>query len=1006
MEDGARRAILQAVLENRNCQTFGGSSSRVTLLKWLGACEDELDVARSSEADEAAFPSSIAVEEVLVGRAEELDALLSQTLGAGRGIGAWTVVSGTTGGLGKSTLARAYCRAARPRYPMGVFWVNAASAVSLEHGFRAMALKRPFVVAQFEGVGANPEEARQAVLQWLSGNRGWLLVLDGADDLGLVERYVPRGSTGHVLITTRASKQELVDHKCVPLSAVEVALDTMGPRDSLIMVVSARLELASLDYKEAVHFLGGENSAECRAAQWLVGPEGVDGLAPALLQAGAYMRQQEIGFEQYVELFKARQLLLFKDQAVGAVGKNKSTQQVRASRLLSLFGMPAGVGSKDGRARRIVLTTWSMIRDRVALAPAGAAAVDTLALASFVAPDGVPVALLGLAGGPRGLQEYLGGAVEVYSDGSAGAASGVVNSGVEQVDMKPQHASSVGACADVLKLLRQYHLVTLAADRGTFSVHRLLQSVVLESMTADVSVVRECAVAACQGLIQGVAGAWSLRHSDWSKAVSDVQLWLPHGQHVHSAGILLDLCRQNGDEALAGTFASLLDKLTTSLCGIGWHVSALPLAVESLVLQRRLWAHVGGVHSHVATGLNNLSQVYLSLGRLEEALPLAEESLALHRRLWAHVDGVHSHVATGLSSLSQVYRSLGRLEEALPLAEESLELQRRLWAGVGGVHSDVATGLSSLSQVYWSLGRLEEALPLAEESLALERRLWAGVDGVHSDVARGLNNLCSVYKSLGRLEEALPLAVESLALHRMLWAGVGGVHSDVARGLNNLCSVYKSLGRLEEALSLAEESLALQRRLWVGVGGVHSDVARGLNNLSGVYRSLGRLEEALPLAEESLALERRLWAHVDGVHSDVAWGLSSLSQVYALLGRLEEALPLAEESLALKRRLWAHVDGVHSDVATGLNNLSQVYTSLGRLEEALPLVEEAACIARVVCAGLPPSAHGGLLRAVEENLRGVKERISSSPARGSGAQRQSAAADRLRRKLEARRRGK
>ena len=105
--------------------------------------------------------------------------------------------------------------------------------------------------------------------------------------------------------------------------------------------------------------------------------------------------------------------------------------------------------------------------------------------------------------------------------------------------------------------------------------------------------------------------------------------------------------------------------------------------------------------------------------------------------------------------------------------------------------------------------------------------------------------------------------------------------------------------------------------------------------------------------------------------------------MFVSLGRLEEALPLAEEALALDRRLWAHVGGVHRDVATGLNNLSQVYDSLGRLEEALPLAEEATCVARVVCAGLPPSAHGGLLRNVEETLRGVNERLSRRPARGS-----------------------
>ena len=95
-----------------------------------------------------------------------------------------------------------------------------------------------------------------------------------------------------------------------------------------------------------------------------------------------------------------------------------------------------------------------------------------------------------------------------------------------------------------------------------------------------------------------------------------------------------------------------------------------------------------------------MSGVYESLGRLEEALPLAEESLALQRRLWAGVDGVHSHVARGLNNLSQVYQAMGRLEDALPPAEECLAAQRRSRAGVGRAHIRYAGGLKNAADTY------------------------------------------------------------------------------------------------------------------------------------------------------------------------------------------------------------------------------------------------------------------------------------------------------------------
>jgi hypothetical protein len=111
------------------------------------------------------------------------------------------------------------------------------------------------------------------------------------------------------------------------------------------------------------------------------------------------------------------------------------------------------------------------------------------------------------------------------------------------------------------------------------------------------------------------------------------------------------------------------------------------------------------------------------MGRLEEALPLAEESLALDRRLWAGVGGVHSDVSRGLNNLSQVYQGMGRVEEALPLAEEAVAMARAVCAGLGrGAHGalfEVCVG--TLRGVEAAIARLPtpavtDSRPTAEEA--------------------------------------------------------------------------------------------------------------------------------------------------------------------------------------------------------------------------------------------------------------------------------------------------
>jgi hypothetical protein len=43
-----------------------------------------------------------------------------------------------------------------------------------------------------------------AVLRWFATHDHWLTIFDNADDLSLVEAFLPPGGKGHLLLTTRA----------------------------------------------------------------------------------------------------------------------------------------------------------------------------------------------------------------------------------------------------------------------------------------------------------------------------------------------------------------------------------------------------------------------------------------------------------------------------------------------------------------------------------------------------------------------------------------------------------------------------------------------------------------------------------------------------------------------------------------------------------------------------------------------------------------------------------
>jgi tetratricopeptide (TPR) repeat protein len=103
------------------------------------------------------------------------------------------------GGIGKTQIAVEYAYRFHQDYQV-VLWARAESTEALTSSFITIAtlLKLPEHEAQEQTITV------QAVKSWLQTHSGWLLLLDNADDLGLVSAFLPPVLGGHLLLTTRA----------------------------------------------------------------------------------------------------------------------------------------------------------------------------------------------------------------------------------------------------------------------------------------------------------------------------------------------------------------------------------------------------------------------------------------------------------------------------------------------------------------------------------------------------------------------------------------------------------------------------------------------------------------------------------------------------------------------------------------------------------------------------------------------------------------------------------
>ncbi len=246
------------------------------------------------------------------------------------------VLSGL-GGVGKTQAALEYAVRHRDDYPDGVFWVNAETASGLTSGFVEIAETLRLSAA----ASNDQEQVVRAVLEWLNGNGGWLLILDNVDDRADVAAFLPQRGKGHVLITSRES-----------------VFGEIG--------VARGLEVADFDSSEAVRFLlkrtgredtdSGEGGAtELPAATALAAELG--NLPLALEQAAAYIAETNAAFSDYLTAFRKRRVTLL-EKAKGLVSHDT------------------------------VEITWATNFE--AVERASPAAADVLRVSAFLAPDAIP----------------------------------------------------------------------------------------------------------------------------------------------------------------------------------------------------------------------------------------------------------------------------------------------------------------------------------------------------------------------------------------------------------------------------------------------------------------------------------------------------------------------------------------------------------------------------------------------------------------------------------------
>ena len=321
-------------------------------------------------------------------------------------------------------------------------------------------------------------------------------------------------------------------------------------------------------------------------------------------------------------------------------------------------------------------------------------------------------------------------------------------------------------------------------------------------------------------------------------------------------------------------------------------------------------------HPDTLTCMSNLASTFLYQGNFEEAEKLQMQVL----NLWTKLLGPeHPHTLTAMNNLALTFSDQRNFEEAEKLQLQVLNLRAKL---LGPEHPSTLTSMNNLALTFSHQKIFGEAEKLQVQVLKLQTKL---LGAEHPHTLTAMNNLALTFSDQGKFEEAEGLQLQLLNLRTKL---LGSEHPSTLTSMNNLALTFSDEENFEEAEKLQMQVLKLQTKL-LGVEDPHTLIS--MNNLASTFLGEGNFEEAEKLLLQVLNLHTKL---LGMEHPNTLSSMNYLASTFSDQGKFEEAEKLQMQVLNLQTKL---LGPEHPDTLTSTENLASTFAKQGKFEEAIRL---------------------------------------------------------------------
>jgi tetratricopeptide (TPR) repeat protein len=728
-------------------------------------------------------------------REKILEAIASFFTAEHRGRTAILALSGL-GGVGKTSIAKAYCDMSSNRY-QDMLWLNASSRTMLSTYVNSLADQLSLPNAMRE----NERQFFAACKQWLRDRPRWLLVLDQIEDMTLIDLMVPPSSNGHVLLTMRKPNtwKGALD---LPVPSLDVEAG------ALLLLRRIQILQAQSPLKQAPEKMVHQAKEIARA---------LDGFPLALDQAGVYLKEKGGGLVNYLKLYKEQRAYLL----------NESEQAMDDQRA-SVMG--------------ILAPMFDALQDSVHL--------DLLYLLAFLHPDVIIEGQL-VNGGQKlreplrslmanhlALHEALGKLhrsclVRYQADGTvlqiqrivqdvliarlteeqrrdwARQAVRLINHVFPEVrfDTMAICERNLPQAEHCAALINDFHLTlkegALLLERlGSFCSQRASYEDAEKYLKQALQLYERHRRADVLNMTQTLNSLGLLYHQ---------QARYKEAQTLHQRALELRERMLGPDHPK--TMESL-HNLAMVYGDLGKYQEAEYNYLRTLSIEERT---KGPDHPDVADTLNELGLTYFQQGRFAQAEAAYRRALAIYERCR---DANHPDLTYPLDGLGALAEQQGDYTQAADLYQQAFAICKQAF---GKIHPETAHSINKLAGIAVSQNDYQRADALYQQALSIyEQTLGPG----HPDVALVLNDQALLATKQEQYQKAEQLYQRALNIYELV---LGPEHPYVASVLNNLGQLSRMTGNKERAEKFLQLALAIRQKV---LDATHPSIVQSLSDLA------------------------------------------------------------------------------------------------------------------------------------------------------------------------------